>query len=84
MNAMLQLPWSTSNEDLVELFETTGTVVLAEILFDTATQRSKGSGIVQFKDVSEAEEACAKFTGYLYGNRPLGKHVPNRSDFDVF
>jgi RNA recognition motif-containing protein len=49
------LPWSTANEDLVELFETTGQVELAEILFDGT--RSKGCGVVQFAQVSEAETA---------------------------
>jgi hypothetical protein len=50
-----QLPWSTANEDLVELFETTGQVELAEILFDGT--RSKGAGVVQFAQVAEAETA---------------------------
>lgn len=50
-----QLPWSTANEDLVELFETTGQVETAEILFDGT--RSKGCGVVQFGQVSEAETA---------------------------
>jgi hypothetical protein len=49
------LPWSTANEDLVELFETTGQVELAEILFDGT--RSKGCGVVQFAQVAEAETA---------------------------
>ena len=49
------MPWSTANEDLVELFETTGTVELAEILFDGT--RSKGCGVVQFAAVPEAETA---------------------------
>jgi RNA recognition motif. (a.k.a. RRM, RBD, or RNP domain) len=51
----MQLPWSTANEDLVELFETTGQVELAEILFDGT--RSKGAGVVQFAQVAEAETA---------------------------
>lgn len=49
------LPYSTANEDLVELFETTGTVELAEILCDGA--RPKGAGVVQFANVQEAETA---------------------------
>ena len=52
---MLQLPWSTANEDLVELFETTGQVETAEILFDGT--RSKGCGVVQFSQIAEAETA---------------------------
>jgi hypothetical protein len=54
-----QLPWSTANEDLVELFETTGQVELAEILFDGT--RSKGAGVVQFGQVAEAETAIGAF-----------------------
>ncbi|KNZ50565.1 hypothetical protein VP01_434g4 [Puccinia sorghi] len=37
------LPWSTSNDDLVELFQTTGRVQHAEVLFDGG--RSKGVGV---------------------------------------
>ena len=39
----------------MELFETTGQVELAEILFDGT--RSKGCGVVQFAQVPEAETA---------------------------
>ena len=44
-----------TNEDLVELFETTGQVVLVEILFDGT--RSKEAGVVQFAQVAETETA---------------------------
>ena len=57
--AYRQLPWSTANEDLVELFETTGQVELAEILFEGT--RSKGAGVVQFAQVAEAETAIGVF-----------------------
>lgn len=67
---ILQLPWSTSNEDLVELFETVGSVVSAEILFDG--NRSRGEGVVQFTETAEAQTAGEKFAGYMYGGRPLG------------
>ncbi|KAK9898698.1 RNA-binding domain-containing protein [Cystobasidium minutum MCA 4210] len=64
------LPWSTSNEDLVELFQTTGTVQEAEIIYENG--RSKGSGIVQFASIEEAETAILKFQNYQYGGRPIG------------
>jgi len=64
------LPWSTSNEDLIELFQTTGTVEFAEALSEGG--RSKGVGIVQFSTQEEAESAIGKFQGYSYGGRPLG------------
>ncbi|KAK0549462.1 g-strand binding protein [Tilletia horrida] len=63
------LPWSTSNEDLVELFQTTGKVDEAEILYENG--RSRGVGVVQFATVEEAETAIAKFSGYVYGGRAL-------------
>ncbi|KAF8342585.1 uncharacterized protein EI90DRAFT_3029500 [Cantharellus anzutake] len=71
------LPWSTANEDLVELFETTGVVEQAEILFDGT--RSKGSGVVQFASVEEAETAIAKFSGYQYGGRSLDVRFNDRT-----
>ncbi|KAJ4476103.1 hypothetical protein C8J55DRAFT_517489 [Lentinula edodes] len=63
------LPWSTTNEDLVELFETTGQVELAEILLEGT--RSKNRGVVQLAQVTEGETAIAKFQQYMYGGRPL-------------
>jgi len=70
------LPWSTANEDLVELFETTGQVELAEILFEGT--RSKGCGVVQFSAIPEAETAIAKFQQYMYGGRPLDVRFNDR------
>lgn len=63
------LPWSTSNDDLVELFQTIGTVEQAEILYEGG--RSKGTGLVQFATAQDAETSIAKFNGYVYGGRPL-------------
>jgi len=70
------LPWSTANEDLVELFETTGSVEQAEILFEGT--RSKGAGVVQFATTEESETAIAKFSGYMYGGRPLDVRFNDR------
>ncbi|MCJ1348469.1 hypothetical protein MMC31_006701 [Peltigera leucophlebia] len=65
------LPWSTSNEDLVELFTTIGKVERAEIQYEP-NGRSRGTGVVQFDTPENAETAISKFTGYQYGGRPLG------------
>lgn len=65
-----QLPWSTSNEDLVELFTTIGKVEQAEIQYEPSG-RSKGSGVVRFDDAEMADTAISKFQGYQYGGRPL-------------
>lgn len=53
----------------MELFQTTGKVDEAEILFEHG--RSKGVGVVQFATVEEAETAIAKFNNYVYGGRAL-------------
>ncbi|OIW26830.1 RNA-binding domain-containing protein [Coniochaeta ligniaria NRRL 30616] len=65
------LPWSTSNEDLVELFSTIGKVEQAEIQYEPSG-RSRGSGVVRFDNADTAETAITKFQGYQYGGRPLG------------
>ncbi|KAI9038193.1 RNP domain protein [Aspergillus affinis] len=65
------LPWSTCNEDLVDLFSTIGKVDRAEIQYEP-NGRSRGTGVVQFDSADTAETAIAKFTGYQYGGRPLG------------
>lgn len=67
----MQLPWSTSNEDLVELFTTISKVERAEIQYEP-NGRSRGSGVVEFTSTEDAETAIAKFQGYQYGGRPLG------------
>ncbi|KAL2811125.1 hypothetical protein BJX63DRAFT_422608 [Aspergillus granulosus] len=65
------LPWSTCNEDLVDLFSTIGKVDRAEIQYEP-NGRSRGTGVVQFDSGETAETAISKFTGYQYGGRPLG------------
>ncbi|KAJ5476559.1 Nucleotide-bindingalpha-beta plait [Penicillium sp. IBT 31633x] len=65
------LPWSTCNEDLVDLFSTIGKVERAEIQYEP-NGRSRGTGVVQFDTPDTAETGIAKFSGYQYGGRPLG------------
>lgn len=64
------LPWSTSNDDLVDLFTTIGKVEQAEIQYEPSG-RSRGTGVVRFDSAETAETAIAKFQGYQYGGRPL-------------
>jgi RNA recognition motif-containing protein len=59
------LPWSTSNEDLVELFTTIGKVERAEIQYEP-NGRSRGSGVVEFAVQGEANTAIGKFANTLY------------------
>jgi RNA recognition motif-containing protein len=64
------LPWSTSNQDLIELFQTIGKVERAEIGYEPSG-RSRGIGVVAFDAQETADSAIQKFAGYLYGGRPL-------------
>lgn len=47
---------------MVELFQTTGTVQYAEVLWEGG--RSKGVGIIQFASQEEAETAIQKFRAF--------------------
>ena len=58
----IQLPWSTSNEDLVELFTTIGKVERAEIQYEP-NGRSRGTGVVQFDSPENAETAICTLPG---------------------
>ncbi|KAG4304653.1 hypothetical protein PORY_002046 [Pneumocystis oryctolagi] len=62
------LPWSTSDEDLVELFTTIGKVERAEIQYEPSG-RSRGAGVVRFDALITAQTAISKFQGYEYGGR---------------
>ena len=50
----------------MELFETTGQVELAEILFEGT--RSKGCGVVQFSQIPEAETAIGILNNFCLVN----------------
>jgi hypothetical protein len=58
------LPWSTSNEDLVDLFTTIGPVKKAEIQYE-ANGRSRGTGVVEFDTPENAETAISMLTALL-------------------
>lgn len=60
-----QLPWSTSNEDLVELFTTIGKVERAEIQYEP-NGRSRGTGVVEFGSVDDAATAISKPYSAMY------------------
>ncbi|KAF9961525.1 hypothetical protein BGZ72_003363 [Mortierella alpina] len=63
------LPLTTTEQDLRDLFRTCGPMRMTEILLHGG--RPKGSGIVRFEHYESADKAVAKFNGYVYGGRPL-------------
>lgn len=64
------LPWATTHEDLVELFQTTGAVSHAEIIH-SPDGRSTGAGTVTMANPRDAQASQSRFQGYLYGGRRL-------------
>jgi RNA recognition motif-containing protein len=65
------LPYSTSADDLRNLFSQAGTVVSADVIMDRMSGQSKGFAFVQMETPAEAEKAISMFNGYKMGNREL-------------
>ena len=65
------LPYSTSNDELQDLFAAHGTVASAVVINDRETGRSKGFGFVEFEDDNEAKEAIKALDGSELGGRKI-------------
>ena len=65
------LPWTTTEAALSELFEAYGIVDRAQITTDRETGRSRGFGFVDMPDDAEARDAIAGLNGTEVGGRPL-------------
>lgn len=53
------LPYSTTDRDLSDLFSQFGTVVSATVIMDKQTRRSKGFGFVEFESDDIAQAAVS-------------------------
>jgi RNA recognition motif-containing protein len=65
------LPFSTSDNDLRELFAQVGGVVSARVITDRDTGRSRGFGFVEMGSNEEAMEAISRFHGFSMNGRNL-------------
>jgi len=65
------LPFSTSNEDLNELFAAFGEVSSAKVIRDKFTDRSRGFGFVEMENDEEADKAIAELNGKEIEGRAL-------------
>ena len=65
------LPFTTTEADLNDLFSQVGAVQSSRIVTDRDTGRSRGFGFVEFDSKSEGEEAISRFNGYQFDGRPL-------------
>jgi RNA recognition motif-containing protein len=65
------LPYQTTEDELINLFQQVGNVAQATIIIDRATGRSKGFGFVEMGDAQEAQDAIARLNGTTLGNRTI-------------
>ena len=64
------LPWSTTEDELRDMFAQYGEVESAKIIMDRETGRSRGFGFVEM-DSEAGESAIAALNGKDMGGRPL-------------
>jgi RNA recognition motif-containing protein len=65
------LPYQTTQQDLIDLFEQVGPVTFATVITDRDTGRSKGFGFVEMESDQDAQTAMNRLNGSLVGNRTI-------------
>ena len=65
------LPYSTTEQQLSELFSQHGTVQSAKVITDRYTGQSRGFGFVEMATAEEAQKAIAALNGAALGGRTL-------------
>ena len=65
------LPYQTTEQDLIDLFQQVGHVTEASVITDRDTGRSKGFGFVEMSDDQEARTAIERLNGTTIGDRPI-------------
>jgi RNA recognition motif-containing protein len=65
------LPYSTTDQELEQLFAGLGTVVSARVIVDRETNRSKGFGFVEMGSEDEAKKAIDQLNGSDFNGRNL-------------
>ena len=70
------LPWSTTDADLEEMFAAIGDVQSAAVITDRETGRSRGFGFVEMRD-GDAQKAIAELNGQDVGGRALRVNEAN-------
>lgn len=71
------LPWSTTEEQLKQLFKEFGAVLSAKLIYDRETKKPKGFGFVEMDD-NEALTAIEKLNASKYGGRTLKVNEANQ------
>lgn len=71
------LPWSTTDQELSEMFSEIGAVRSATVITDRETGRSRGFGFVEMDSDDDAKKAIEDFNGKEMGGRPLRVNEAN-------
>jgi len=65
------LPYSTTDDELNELFASFGDIASARVIFDRESGRSKGFGFVEFNDDAAGKTAITELDGADFQGRKL-------------
>ena len=65
------LPFTTTDQELTEIFTQVGQVASAKVIMDRDSGRSKGFGFVEMNTDEDATKAIEQFNGAQFNGRPL-------------
>lgn len=77
---VLNLPRSTSQDDLFQLFKPHGSIKSCDIVMDKATGKSKGFGFVEMPDHHHAAAAIKTLNGHMIGDKRLRVKVSEAAE----
>lgn len=66
-----RLPYSTTDQELTELFGRFGEVVSANVILDRETGQSRGFGFVEIKDDQAAQNAISELNNSTLSDRTI-------------
>ena len=64
------LPWTATNDQLVQVFEAQAPILSARVITDRETGRSKGFGFIEVAD-EDAEKVIKAMSGASIAGRPV-------------
>jgi RNA recognition motif-containing protein len=69
------LPWSTTDAELRDMFAQFGQVIKAQVITDRDTGRSRGFGFVEMPTEEDAQRAIDALNNQPMGGRPLTVNI---------
>lgn len=69
------LPWTTDDAALMEMFAPYGEIISARVMTDKFTGRSRGFGFVEFVNEADAQKAVEALDGTDLGGRQIVVNV---------